>query len=202
MKSIVNFVIQNKLAVWLLTIIITVAGIYSGTKMKTETIPDISIPYLIVMDIYPGATPEQVMNDVSIPLEKSIEGLKDVKSVQSSSQANMAVIQVEYEYGIDMKEAKRELDSALDMVSLPKEAQKPIVTAISMNMMPVVALSVSSTEENIVELTSTVEEIILPKIDKVKGVANATIAGQHIEEIVLTYDDRKNERTRRYRRNG
>ena len=71
MKGLVNFVLKNKLAVWLLTIIITVSGIYSGTQMKTETIPDISIPYLMVMDVYPGATPEQVMEDVSIPFRKS-----------------------------------------------------------------------------------------------------------------------------------
>ena len=58
MKGIVNFVLKNKLAVWLLTIIITASGIYSGTRMKTEMIPDINIPYLMVMDVYPGATPE------------------------------------------------------------------------------------------------------------------------------------------------
>ena len=63
--------LKNKLAVWLLTIIITVSGIYSGTRMKMETIPDISIPYLMVMDVYPGATPEQVMEDVSIPIRES-----------------------------------------------------------------------------------------------------------------------------------
>ena len=66
MKGLVNFVLKNKLAVWLLTIIIVVSGIYSGTRMKTETLPDISIPFLMVMDVYPGATPEQVMKDVSI----------------------------------------------------------------------------------------------------------------------------------------
>ena len=54
-KGLVNFVLKNKLAVWLLTIIITVSGIYSGTRMKMETIPDISIPFLMVMDVYPGA---------------------------------------------------------------------------------------------------------------------------------------------------
>ncbi|MEH7250896.1 efflux RND transporter permease subunit [Neobacillus niacini] len=191
MKGLVNFVLGNKLAVWLLTIIITVSGIYSGTKMNMETIPDISIPYLMVMDVYPGATPEQVMEDVSKPLEKAIENLKGVKSVYSNSNANMASIQVEYEYGEDMDEANRALKSALEAVKLPENAQKPIITAISMNMMPVMALSVSSTTEDIVELTSTVEEIILPKIEKINGVASATITGQHIEEVQLTYDEAK-----------
>jgi multidrug efflux pump subunit AcrB len=191
MKGLVNFVLMNKLAVWLLTIIITVSGIYSGTRMNMETIPDVSIPYLMVMDVYPGATPEKVMEDVSMPIEKAVEGLEDVKAVYSNSYSNMSNIQVEYEYGIDMDEAKRELQSALDTVNLPETAQEPTVTAISMNMMPVTALSVSSTKEDIVELTSTVEDIILPKIEKIDGVASATITGQHIEEVDLTYNKAK-----------
>ncbi|TYS69769.1 efflux RND transporter permease subunit [Sutcliffiella horikoshii] len=188
MRGLVNFVIRNKLAVWLLTIIITVAGIYSGTKMKTETIPDISIPFLVVMDVYPGATPETVMEDVSIPLEQVAEGLDNVKAVYSNSYSNIANLQIEYEYGTDMDEAKRELASALDDVELPEGAQEPMVTAISMNMMPVVALSASSETEDIVELSATVEESLLPKIQKLEGVASATIAGQHIEEVELRYN--------------
>jgi multidrug efflux pump subunit AcrB len=190
-KGLVNFVTRNKLAVWLLTIIITVSGIYSGTRMKTETIPDISIPYLMVMGVYPGATPEKVMEEISMPIEKAVEGLEDVKAVYSNSYSNMSSIQVEYEYGIDMDEAKRALQSAIDDVKLPDGAEKPTITAISMNMMPVVALSVSSKTEDIVELTSTVEDILLPKIEKIDGVASATITGQHIEEVQLTYNKEK-----------
>jgi multidrug efflux pump subunit AcrB len=190
-KGLVNFVLTNKLAVWLLTIIITVSGIYSGTRMNMETIPNISIPYLMVMDVYPGATPEKVMEEVSMPLEKAVENLENVKFVYSNSYSNMSSIQVEYEYGIDMDEAKRALESALDAVKLPEGAQEPTITAISMNMMPVVALSVSSETEDIVEITSTVEEILLPKIEKIEGVASATITGQHIEEVELTYNEEK-----------
>lgn len=190
-RGLVDFVLKNKLAVWLLTIIITVSGIYSGTRMKMETIPDISIPYLMIMDVYPGATPEKVMEDVSIPIEKAVEGLEDVKAVYSNSYSNMSNIQVEYEYGTDMDEAKRALQSALEVVELPEIAQEPVITALSMNMMPVVALSVSSGTEDIVELTSTVEEVLLPKIEKLDGVGNATITGQHIEEVELQYNQEK-----------
>jgi len=190
-KGLVNFVVSNKLAVWLLTIIITASGIYSGTRMNMETIPNISIPYLTVMDVYPGATPEKVMEDVSMPLEKAIENLENVKSVYSNSYSNMSSVQVEYEYGTDMDEAKRALESAIDNVVLPDSTEEPSITAISLNMMPVVALSVSSSSEDIVELTSTVEEILLPKMEKIDGVASATISGQHIEEVDLTYDEEK-----------
>lgn len=191
MKGLVNFVLKNKLAVWLLTIIITVSGIYSGTRMKMESIPDISIPYLIVMGVYPGATPEQVMDELSIPMEKAVEGLEDVKAVYSNSSSNVSQIQIEYDYGVDMDEKKRQLESAIDNVTLPEEVEEPTIMAISMNMMPVVALSISSTEEDIVELTSTVEDILLPKIEKIDGVASATITGQHIEEVEFTYNEEK-----------
>ncbi|RIW34036.1 efflux RND transporter permease subunit [Bacillus salacetis] len=193
MKSLVNFVLKNKLAVWLLTIIITVAGLYSGTKMKMESIPDVSIPYLIVMDVYPGATAEQVMDEISMPMEQSIDGLEDVKAVYSNSSANVSQVQIEYEYGVDMDEKKRELEAAIDNISLPEKAEEPTVMAISMNMMPVVALSVSSTEGDIVDLSATVEDKILPEIEKIEGVGSSTITGQHVEEVEFTYDQAKME---------
>ena len=193
MKSIVNFVVRNKLAVWLLTLIVLFSGMYSSARMKMETIPDISIPYLMVMSVYPGATAEQVMDEVSIPLEKTLENLSGVKTVMSNSYSSMASLTVEYDYGTDMDEAKRELKSALDDIALPDNAQEPMVSAFSMNMMPVLALSISSTSEDIVELTSTVEDIILPKLQKVDGVASASITGQHIEEVELTFNKEKME---------
>lgn len=191
LKGLVNFVLKNKLAVWLLTIIITVSGIYSGTRMKMESIPDISIPYLIVMGVYPGAAPEQVMNDVSMPLEKALEGLEDVKAVYSTSSSNVSQVQVEYEYGVDMDEKKRQLESAIDAVTLPEEMEEPTIMAISMNMMPVVALSISSEKDDIVALTEKVETNILPDIEKIDGVASATITGQHINEAEFTYNEAK-----------
>ncbi|MFS0749217.1 efflux RND transporter permease subunit [Oceanobacillus sp. 1P07AA] len=192
MKGLVNFVLKNKLAVWLLTIIIIISGIYSSTRMKMETIPDISIPYLMITDVYPGATPEKIMDEVSMPLEETIENLADVNAVYSTSNPNFASIQVEYDYGVDMDEKRRELQSAIDTnVQLPEDAEEPTISAISMNMMPVAALSVSSETEDIVELTSTVEESLLPKIKKIDGVASATISGQHIEEVELSYNEEK-----------
>ncbi len=188
MKGIVNFVMKNKLAVWLLTIIVTAGGIYAGTQMKTESIPDISIPYLMVMDVYPGATAEQVMDDVTIPLERAIEDLEDVKNLYSTSSASLSNIQIEYEYGVDMDEKRRQLQDVVENVTLPEDAQEPSITAISMDMMPVVALSISSETEDIVELTSTVTNVILPKIEKLDGVASATMTGQHVEEVQLTFD--------------
>ena len=191
MKSLVNFVIRNKLAVWLLTIIVIGSGIYSGSRMKMESIPDISIPYLVVTSVYPGATAEKVMEDVSIPIEKAVESLEGVHAVYSNSYTSMSSIQVEFDYEKDMIDAKREVQNALDTVVLPEDVEKPVVTSLSMDMMPVLVMSISSTEEDIVELTSTVEDILVPNIEKIEGVAQVTTTGQHIEEVELTFNDEK-----------
>lgn len=191
MKGIINFVIKNKLAVWLLVIILIGSGVYSAFKMKMETIPDISIPVITVMTIYPGATPEQVMNEVSIPMEKAVTNLKGVSSVYSTSISNMSNVQIEYEYGTNMAEAEREIKSVLDNVLLPETAQDPAVARITINAFPVVAFSVSSDMEDIVALTATVEEMILPKIEGIDGVSTVSITGQHIQEIELTLNERK-----------
>ncbi|AYC28505.1 efflux RND transporter permease subunit [Paenisporosarcina cavernae] len=189
MNSIVRFVLKNKLAVWLITIIVTISGLYSATQMKMETIPDISIPYLTVMTVYPGATPEKVMDDLSIPIEKKVESMEGVKAVFSNSYANMSSVQLEFEYEVDMDEAKREVQSLIDQVTFPEQAQDPIITRISMNMMPVIALSVSSSKEDIVSLTSLVEDVVVPKIEKIDGVSSVAVSGQNIEEVELTYDE-------------
>ncbi|MFS8629946.1 MAG: efflux RND transporter permease subunit, partial [Bacillales bacterium] len=191
MKGLVNFVLRNKLAVWLLTIIVAASGIYSGAKMKMEAIPDISVPYLIVVGVYPGATPEQVMDEVSIPIEKAVEGLEDVKAVYSSSSSGVAQVHIEYDYGVDMDEKRRKLESAIDQVPLPEEVHQPEILTMSMNMVPVAVLSVSSTEEDIIELTSTVENELLPKIEKIDGVASVAITGQHIQEVEFVFNQEK-----------
>ncbi len=189
MQGFVRFVLKNKFAVWLLTLIVTFAGIYSTTQMKMESIPDISIPYLIVSGVYPGAAPEQVMEEVSIPVEQAVESLEDVKAVYSNSSSNVSQIQIEYDYGVDMDEKKRELESAVDGVNLPEEVETPSIMSIGLNMFPVVALSVSSETESIVELTDRVQTAILPEIEKIDGVASVTVTGQHVEEVHLTYDE-------------
>ena len=182
---------KNKLAVWLLTFIIAGAGLYAGTRMKLETIPDITVPVVTVMTVYPGATPEQVMDDVSEPIEKSISSLKGVKNVHSSSYANMSSVQVEYRYGTDMEDAEREVKSIVEGLTMPETVEKPTVARITMNAFPIVALSVSSDQEDIAQLTNTVESIVKPQFDKIDGVSSASISGQHINEITLKYHEDK-----------
>lgn len=70
MNHVINFVLKNKFAVWLMTIIVTAAGLYAGMNMKQESIPDVNMPYLTISTTYPGATPSQVADEVTNRLNK------------------------------------------------------------------------------------------------------------------------------------
>lgn len=191
MNSLIKFVLKNKLAVWLLTIIVAVAGVYSGLKMKMETIPDISVPIATVTTVYPGATPQQVANDISIPYEKAVNHLKGVSTVYSNSYQNASSLQIEYKYGTDMKEAVSNIKEVLEKVDVPDTAQKPTVDRVNINAFPVVALSVANKDQSIADLTKVTENYLVPKLEGVDGVSSVTVSGQQVEKVELTYDQKK-----------
>lgn len=179
------------MAIWLLTFIITAAGLYSSTQMKLETMPDITIPIVSVTTVLPGATPDQVATDVSEPLEKAVSGIAGVSSVSSTSFQNASSLQIEFDYGTDMDNAESEVVDALANVSLPETAMDPDVGRISINAFPVLAISVSDNEASLEELTGKVVDSLIPGIEAIDGVSSATASGQQIEEVNLTFDKEK-----------
>jgi multidrug efflux pump subunit AcrB len=192
MKSLINFSLRNKFAIWLLTIIIVFAGLYSGLTMKQETLPNISIPYLSITTIYPGAAPEGVVNDVSKPLEQKLRNVDGVKTITSTSLENASSIQIEFDYGTNLDNATAAVREALNEVTLPDNVQKPSISRFSLSSMPVVSLSLSNGDsEDLEELTRIAENDIRPALEDVEGVASIQISGQYVKEVSLKFNQEK-----------
>ncbi|MEK5282228.1 MULTISPECIES: efflux RND transporter permease subunit [Paenibacillus] len=192
MKSLINFSLRNKFAIWLLTIIIVFAGLYSGLTMKQETLPNISIPYLSVTTIYPGAAPEGVVNDVSKPLEQKLRNVDGVKTITSTSLENASSIQIEFDYGTNLDNATAAVRESLNEVSLPDNVQKPSISRFSLSSMPVVSLSLSNGDtQDLEELTRIAENDIRPALEDVEGVASIQISGQYVKEVSLKFNQDK-----------
>ncbi|MGG1480794.1 efflux RND transporter permease subunit [Bacillus smithii] len=191
MNKIIHFVLKNKLAVWLMTIIVTVAGLYAGLTMKLETIPNINTPILTVTTAYPGATPEEVADKVTKPIEQALQNLDGVTVVSSSSFANASSVQVEYTYEKNMDDAKREAEQALSDVQLPDGVKKPDIKKLSINEIPILSLSLSSDKESLSQLTKKVQEDIVPKLERIDGVANVQISGQQVNEVQIDFNQEK-----------
>ncbi|MDH4423019.1 efflux RND transporter permease subunit [Bacillus cereus] len=187
MNKIINFSLKNKFAVWLLTIIVTIAGIYSGLNMKLETIPDITTPIVTVTTVYPGATPEEVADKVSKPIEEQLQNLSGVNVVSSSSFQNASSIQVEYDFDKNMEKAETEIKEALTNVKLPDSVKDPKVSRVNFNAFPVISLSVASKNESLATLTENVEKNVIPGLKGLDGVASVQISGQQVDEVQLVF---------------
>ncbi|AIQ61348.1 efflux RND transporter permease subunit [Paenibacillus borealis] len=192
MKSLINFSLRNKFAIWLLTIIIVFAGLYSGMTMKQETLPNISIPYLSITTIYPGAAPEGVVNDVSKPLEQKLRNVDGVKMLTSTSLENASSVTIEFEYGTNLDNATAAVREALNEVALPDDVQKPQISRFSLSSLPVISLSISDeSSADLEELTRIAENDIRPALEDVEGVASVQIAGQYVKEVSLKFNQDK-----------
>lgn len=188
MQKITSFSVNNKFAVWLMTIILTAAGLFAGLTMKLETLPDITTPTVSVTTIYPGASPEQVLEEVSTVLEDRLQNLNGVEQVRSSSFQNASNIQIDYDFSTDMDEAEQQVKDALSNIELPESAQDPQVSRLSFDAFPVIGAAISDESLDLAELTKLVEEEVQPALEGVEGVQTVQIAGQEIRRVELQFD--------------
>lgn len=195
MKGIINFSLRNKFAIWLLTIIVSFGGLYSGLTMKQETIPDINVPFLSITAIYPGAAPEGVVEDITKPLETRLRNIDGIKTITSTSMENAANVMVEFDYGSNLDNATAAVREALNEVKLPDDAQKPTISKFSLSSMPVVSLSIANKDKMALdELTRITENDIVPELEDLDGVASVQVAGQFVNEVQLKFNhDKMNE---------
>jgi HAE1 family hydrophobic/amphiphilic exporter-1 len=191
-RSIIRFSLNNKFALWMMTLIVTIAGLYAGLNMKQESLPNLSFPYLTVTTIYPGAAPEGVVKEVTAPLEQRLGSISSIKNITSTSMENVSNLILEFNFGQDMDKAASEIREAIADVKLPEGAQQPDISKFSFNSFPVVSLSVSDRKDSSLEnLTGVVENDLVPELQGIEGVASVQVAGQYVQEVRLTYDKEK-----------
>lgn len=159
--------------------------------MKLETLPNINTPIVSVTTVYPGATPEDVAAKVSEPIEKRLKNLDGVNVVSSTSYQNASAVQIEYKFSKDMDEAKTEVEEALSDLPFPDGVNEPEVSRLNFNAFPVIALSVANEDQSLAQLTSTVEDTIVPELEGVDGVASVQASGQQVQEARLIFDEDK-----------
>ncbi|MHA7963121.1 efflux RND transporter permease subunit [Paenibacillus sp. CAU 1782] len=188
MKSIIQFSLNNKFALWIITLIVLVAGLQAGTSMKMETIPDITIPIVSVTTVYPGAAPEEVMEKISKPIEQRTRNLNGVDTITSTSYENASSVIIQYDFETDMDKAVSEVSKVLNELSLPDGAVEPSVSRLSFNSFPILSLSLSSSDQSLKELTETVEQSIVPRLQGLDGIGSVQVSGQNITEGELSFN--------------
>src|SRR5699024_3081864 len=144
-----------------------------------------------VTTTYPGAAPDEVEENVTIPLEQRVQNIEGVETVMSSSLANASSIKIEFDFDTDMDDATSEVKEILEEAELQDGAEDPDVARLRIDAMSVLALSISEFDRSLEELTTKVESDALPALEGIDGVSDVQITGQQLQKVVKDFDDEK-----------
>ena len=188
-----RFSVKKPYIVTVAVIIILILGGVSLTKMKTDLLPDMDLPYLAVITTDPGASAEKVESEVTDVLEGSLSKVSGVSSVQSQSADNYSMIFLEFEDGADMDSAMVKASSAVNEVSsqLPETAGNPNYMEISMDMMATLYVAASYDDHDIFDTTSLVKDKAVPELERIDGVADVSTVGAAEKSVEVRLSDSK-----------
>ena len=183
-----NIAVDNKVAVYLLMVMIVVFGYTSYIGLPREATPDITIPLVIVSTPYIGVSPVDIEGLISQPLERALKGLKDVKQISSVSKEGLSTIRVEFNTGVDVDEALRRVRDKVNSTrgQLPADILDPIVSEINFSEFPI--MYVNAVGDVGVARLKKISEDLQDKIEAVQGVLRADITGGLQPEIQVNVD--------------
>lgn len=185
--------VKKPYTVLVAVIMVLVLGVVSITGMTTDLLPEMSLPYLMVVTTYPGASPERVESDVVKPLEGALGTVSGVKNVYSTSSENYGMVQLEFEEDTNMDSTLVKVSSALQeaAASLPDGCGTPSIIELSMDMMATMYVSVSREGYDIYELSAFVKNTVQPYLERQNGVASISSLGLVEQNIQVELDQAK-----------
>ena len=171
---------------------VAIFGLFSLSRLPVDLYPDIETNTIMVMTSYNGASASDIENNVTRPLENTLNSVSNLKHITSRSSENISVITLEFEYGHDIDVLTNDVRDKLDMVSsmLPDEVNTPIIFKFSTDMIPILLLSVQA-EESQPALYKILDDNIVNPLARVPGVGTVSIAGAPKREINVYCDPNK-----------
>ena len=185
--------VKKPFTILVAVIMVLLLGFVSVTRMTLDLLPELTLPYLIVVTTYPGASPERVESDVIKPLESALGTVSGVKNVFSTSSENYGMVQLEFEEDTDMDSALVKISSATQeaAASLPEGCGTPSIIELSLDMMATMYVSVSKEGADIYELSNFVKNDIQPFIERQEGVASVSPSGLVEQSVHIELDKDK-----------
>jgi hydrophobic/amphiphilic exporter-1 (mainly G- bacteria), HAE1 family len=191
MSFLARLSLKNRSLIALATIAILLIGAFVIPTLKQELFPSLDFPAVSVVTVDAGASPTIVEHDVTNPLEQSIQGIAGIQQMTSYSNQGVSIIVIEYNFGTDINQASQTLTQHLNQAqaSLPSGIT-PQVQTFSVNSLPVIQLAVTSSEDP-VALAAQVKQEVVPVLQGIDGVANASVTGVEQQIVTVTLDLKK-----------
>ena len=182
-----KFCIRHKVTTLLAVIMIAIFGAVFTTQLQMALLPDMEAPMAMVACYYNGATPSDMEELVTRPLESAIVSVPGVEGVSSTSSDGVTQIQVTYAEGTNLDIAATKLREKFNLLSLPEGAMDPVIMNLNVSdLMPTAMVALMG--EDLANLQSLAEDVVAPALERIDGVASVTISGGVTEQIAVQVD--------------
>ncbi|MBQ7041316.1 MAG: efflux RND transporter permease subunit [Muribaculaceae bacterium] len=187
--SIYSSAVKRPIMTTLCFVAVTIMGLFSLSRLPIDLLPDIETNTILVMTTYDGASAQDIEQNVTRPLENTLNSVEHLKHISSKSRENISVITLEFEFGYDIDVLTNDVRDKLDMISsyLPDDAQTPIIFKFSTDMIPIMLLSVQA-EESMPGLYKILDDAVANPLARVDGVGSVSISGAPKREIHIYVD--------------
>lgn len=174
-------------------VLVVILGVVSLSKMSTDLLPSINLPYAIVITTYPGASPEQVESTVTQPIEGAMASTSNIKNISSTSSNNTSMVVLEFEQTANMDSITVEMRESLDQISgyWPDTVGNPIIMKLNPDMMPIMIAAVEVEGMDSLEISEYTDTDLIPELESVEGVASVSGTGLIEESIQVTLSQDK-----------
>lgn len=188
-----KFSVRKPLTVFVSVIMVLMLGFVSFTKMTPDLLPSIDLPYVIAMTTYPGSSPEKIETTVTKPIEQAVATTNGIKNVTSVSNENYSVVILEFNQDTNMDTAMLDLNGKIDLIkdSLEDGVGETTLMQLNPDMMPVMTLSVDVNDMNIEEVSTYVNNEIIPKFERINGVASVSGVGLVEKQLEISLNKNK-----------
>jgi len=180
--------IRNPVFATMVMVGIAVLGLFAYNRLQVEQMPDVNLPFVLVLTNYPGANPEVVETDVTKPLEYAINTVAGASMIRSNSKEGRSEVFCEFRMSTDMNKAMQDVRDKIAQVrpSFPRDVKDPLVIrADQENQQPVVSLAVMSPTMDLRDLTSLTDQTIVKGLENVPGVARIDVNGRVTRQILI-----------------
>lgn len=190
--SLYGSAVKRPIMTTLCFVTVVILGLFSLAKLPIDLYPDIDTNTIMVITMYPGASSEDIEQNVTKPLENTLNSVEHLKHITSDSRENTSVITLEFEYGYDIDNLTNDVRDKLDMVesSLPDDCQNPIIFKFSTDMIPICLLSVEA-KESMAGLYKILDDGVSNPLARIDGVGSVSISGAPKREIHVYCDPQK-----------
>ena len=177
--------ISNPVFATMMMAALLVLGAFSYSRLPVEQFPDVTFPVVVVQTEYPGASPENVEEEVTRRLEESVNTISGIKTLSSRSYEGLSVVIIEFDLSIDAKIAAQDVREKIALIrsTFRDEIKEPRVSRFNPDDFPVVSVAVQSTGRSLRELTTLADQVIKKRLENVGGVGQGTLVGGVKREI-------------------